>query len=98
VSAASILGELKVDVQLAHLRVQGINFAVFDADARSGLDSDRAKLLQQLTVAARGAGLKIDKSALAYSRAGRREYYGTKDLVRYLANNGVSHWNHTITT
>jgi hypothetical protein len=84
-------------IQLAHLRVQGIDFAVFATDARSGSNSDRARLLQQLTIAARNTGLKVDKSALAYKRSGRVEYYGAKDLVQYLASHGVSHWNHTIT-
>lgn len=85
-------------VQMAHLREQGINFAVFDADARSGNNSDRAALLAQLTVAARGSGLRVDKAALAYARYGRIEFYGTPDLVRFLAQlGGVPDWTHTIT-
>lgn len=86
-----------MNIRFAHLRTQGIDFAVFEADARSGLNGDRAGLLQQLTTAARGEGFRIDKSALAYRRGGRLEYYGTNDLVRYLANNGVSRWTHKIT-
>lgn len=84
-------------VRLAHLRTQGIDFVVFDANASSDLDSDRATLLHQLTVAARNVGLKIDKSALAFVKAGRLRYYGTNDLVRYLANHEVPCWTHTIT-
>jgi hypothetical protein len=84
-------------VKLAHLRTQGIDFAVFDADARNNSDSARASVLRDLTVAAQLQGLKVDKSALAYARAGRIQFYGTPDLVDYLANQGVPTWTHTIT-
>jgi hypothetical protein len=82
---------------MAHLRVQGIDFAVFDADAQSDSDSSRASVLSGLTMAARQKGLKVDKSALAFSRAGRIQFYGASDLVDYLAARGVPSWTHTIT-
>lgn len=86
-----------MQIHMAHLREQGINFAVFDADARSGSNSDRAQLLAQLTASARAQGLRIEKSALAYSNSGRTEFYGAPDLVRFLAaSGGVVRWTHTI--
>ncbi|MBD2246544.1 hypothetical protein [Nostoc sp. FACHB-888] len=86
-----------MQVELAHLRTQGIDFAVFNANTRTDSDTARANLLRDLTVAARAAGLKIDKSALAFVRAGKTQFYGTPDLVNYLANQGLPSWTHTIT-
>jgi hypothetical protein len=86
-----------MQIRVAHLRAQGIDFAVFDADARSRLDSDRAELLLQLTAAARANGLKVDKSALAFRQGSQTRFYGTPDLVRFLANSGILRWTHTIT-
>jgi len=86
-----------MQIRVAHLRTQGIDFAVFDADATSHLDSDRARLLMELTDAARANGLKVDKSALAFRQGSRIRFYGTADLVRFLASNGISRWTHTIT-
>jgi hypothetical protein len=71
-----------------------IEFAVFDADATSGIDSDRSELLWDLTNRARAEGLGIEKSALAFNENGRVMFYGTPDLVEYLANNGVPQWTH----
>jgi hypothetical protein len=85
-----------MQIRVAHLRAQGIDFAVFDADATSHLDSDRATLLMRLTAAARAKGLKVDKSALAFHQGSQTRFYGTPDLVRFLANNGISRWTHTI--
>lgn len=85
-----------MQVNLAHLRNQGIDFAVFEADAQSRLDSDRAGVLQQLVFSARRAGLKIDKAALAFRQGNRIAFYGAADLVRYLQRRGVPRWTHTI--
>lgn len=87
--------------KMAHLRHPArsggtVNFAVFAARANSGMDSDNARLLAQLTAAARAQGLRVDQSALAYDQGGRIRYYGTPTLVDFLAKNGVSHWTHTI--
>jgi hypothetical protein len=81
---------------MAHLRIQGVDVAVFAADARSHLDRDRAELLADYTVETRQLGLHVQKSALAFREYGRTKYFGTPDLVRYLANNGVSRWTHRL--
>jgi hypothetical protein len=83
-------------IRVAHLRARGIDFAVFAADAPSRLDTDRARLVAELTRKARAAGLKIDKAALAFTEGGRVLYFGTPDLVRYLASNGVARWTHRL--
>lgn len=84
-------------VNFAHINHRGINFAVFDVDARSRMAADRADLLADLTVAARRLGLRVEKSALAYVSGGRIEFYGTPDLVRFLANMGPPQWTHVLT-
>lgn len=84
-------------IKMAHLRTQGINFAVFAADAPSHSNRARDQLLGQLAVEARQSGLRVDKAALAYSQGGRTSFYGTPDLVRYLSTHGVSQWTHTLT-
>jgi hypothetical protein len=73
-----------------------IDFAVFDAKSSSGSDSDNKTLLGQLSAKARLAGLKIDQSALAYEKNGRIRFFGSKNLVNYLSNNGVPQWTHEI--
>lgn len=83
-------------IEMAHIRDQGIDFAVFNAEARCGTDSGRASLLVELTQRARTAGLNVDKSALAYRRGAGIEFYGTPDLVRYLQQRGVPRWTHTL--
>ena len=83
-------------INLAHLRDQGIDFAVFDAEANSHLNSDRDALLQELAFSARRAGLKIDKAALAFCQGNSTTFYGTPDLVRYLQHRGVPRWTHVI--
>lgn len=86
-----------MQISLAHLRHQGIDFAVFDADAQVHTSSARAAVLARLTAAARRSGLKVDKSALAYVEHGRLSFYGTPDLVKFLASSGgVPEWTHTI--
>lgn len=88
-------------INVAHLREKStsggwIDFAVFDAKSTAGTNHGNAQLLEQLTGAARSSGLKVDKAALAFTRNGRIEFYGTKDLVDYLARQGVPRWTHTI--
>ncbi|THC39086.1 hypothetical protein [Massilia sp. Mn16-1_5] len=65
-----------MQINLAHLRERSttgapIDFAVFDARSNSGTQSDNSRLLEQLTMKARGAGVKVDQAALAYSENGR---------------------------
>lgn len=83
-------------IEMAHLRDQGINFAVFAADAANRSDSGRQALLAQLVAKARGNSLRVDKAALAYQEAGRTRFFGTPDLVKYLASRGVPRWTHTL--
>jgi hypothetical protein len=85
-----------VKINMAHLRDQGIDFAVFDADARSHMNHDRTNLLSQLMFTARRAGMKIDKAALAFRQGSDIAFYGTPDLVRYLQMVGLPRWTHTI--
>lgn len=92
-----------MQINVAHLRESSINggyidFAVFDArsSSGSGCDTDNDKLLIQLTIKARTAGLKIDQSALAYKHSGQIKFYGSRNLVSYLSNNGVPKWTHKI--
>lgn len=83
-------------IRMAHLREQGINFVVFDADAQSSSQSARASLLAQLTQRARANGLRVDKSALAFMEGRSLTYFGTPDLVRFLRN-WRPHWTHELT-
>ena len=88
-------------INFAHLRERStsggwINFAVFDARSPSGLDSDNADVLARLAEQARRAGHKIDQSALAYEKQGRIRFYGDKNLVDYLSQNGLPQWTHSI--
>jgi hypothetical protein len=88
-------------IKMAHIRERStsgghIDFAVFDAKSNSGTDSANNQLLSQLTTSALQSGLKIDQSALAYMQGGQVRFWGTKNLVDYLSNNGVSQWTHEI--
>lgn len=84
-------------INFAHLRDQGISFAVFDRDASSRTSRDRDALLAQLVSLARASNLRVDKAALAFTEHGRLTFYGTPDLVKYLSNNPLGlHWTHSI--
>lgn len=88
-------------INMAHLRERSssggwINFAVFDARSNSGTRSDNSNLLARLTAKARAAGLRIDQSALAYTRGGRIEFSGSRLLVNYLSRRGLPNWTHKI--
>jgi hypothetical protein len=83
-------------IKVAHLSTQGIDFLVADADARTGSEGDRNTLLSQVVVIARRSGLKVDKAALAFTEGGGTAYFGTPDLVRFLARQGVPRWTHTL--
>ena len=84
-------------IQVAHLQDQGINFAVFRADARSKNGAARSAVLIQLTELAKDNGLRIEKSALCFAENGSTKFYGTPDLVKYLSNMGVWNWTHKLT-
>ncbi len=83
-------------IEMAHLQAQGINFAVFAADANDRTNAGRQRLLGQLVAKARGNNLRVDKAALAFQEAGRTTYFGTPDLVRYLSSSGIGRWTHTL--
>jgi hypothetical protein len=84
-------------VSVAHLRDQGISFAVFGADARDRTDQGRDETLARLVDLARRNGLRVDKAALAFRRNGRLVFHGTPDLVRYLAARpSAVRWTHTL--
>jgi hypothetical protein len=83
-------------IDMAHLQDQGINFAIFAADAANHTDTGREELLAQLVAKARGNSLRVDKAALAYQEAGRTRFFGTPDLVKYLASRGIPRWTHTL--
>ncbi len=83
-------------IEMAHLQAQGINFAVFAADANDHTSAGRQTLLSQLVAAARRYNLRVDKAALAFQEFGRIKFFGTPDLVRYLSSRGVPRWTHTL--
>jgi hypothetical protein len=84
-------------INLAHVQIQGVNVAIFAASPQSDSNSARAEVLASLTSKARAAGLKVEKSALVFSRSGQTQIWGTPDLVNYLSNQGIPSWNHSIT-
>ncbi|HEY4240923.1 MAG TPA: hypothetical protein VGM88_13965 [Kofleriaceae bacterium] len=83
-------------INLAHLRHQGINFAVFDADAQTHTSHERSQLLSELVFEARRSGLRVDKAALAFSAGRGISFYGTPDLVEFLSRSGLPGWTHTL--
>jgi hypothetical protein len=87
--ASAAKEEPVTQVNVAHVAIQGVDCAIFDADSRSHANTPRQELLAALTVRARASGLRVEKAALAYAQGGRIEFYGTRDLVRYLARNGL---------
>ncbi|SFV59686.1 hypothetical protein MNB_SV-9-1641 [hydrothermal vent metagenome] len=85
-------------VNLAHIRERStrgvwIDFVVFDAKSTTNRNDE---LLVQLTSQVRASGFKVDKSALAYYKNNKIEFYGTTDLVNYLSKSGLPQWTHTI--
>jgi len=84
-------------IPLVHLNIQGVNCAVFDADALNHSNQARSNLLAQLAARARAAGLAVSKRALAFRENGRLTFFGDDDLVRYLSNNPRAlRWTHEI--
>lgn len=81
---------------MAHLRAQGISFALFDADASDHSEGGRQRLLAQLTAQARANGLLVQKSALVFGERGAVRVFGTPDLVRFLSRGRLPVWTHTI--
>jgi hypothetical protein len=85
-------------INFAHVRHPGvsgrdINFVVFDASSRTG-SSGNADVLAALTMKARGNGLKVDQSALAFVQHGQLRFFGDRHLVDFLSKNGLPRWTH----
>lgn len=85
-------------INMAHLRERAaaggwIHFAVFEAKSTTG---ENDELLFQLTAQARGNGLRVDQSALAYSSGGRIRFHGHPNLVNYLAKSWRPVWTHIL--
>jgi hypothetical protein len=59
-----------MQIEMAHVQEQGINCAIFSADARDRSQAGRRALLGQLVAKARQNRLRIDKTALAFEEAG----------------------------
>lgn len=83
-------------IEMAHIQEQGISFAVFNADATSHTDAGRQALLSRLIIEAQRNRLRVEKAALAFEEGGRIKYFGTPDLVSFLAPRGVPRWTHTL--
>ena len=90
-----------MQINFAHLRERStsggdINFAVFEASSNSNSSTAKSAVLADLTVRARRSGLRVDQSALAFMENGRLRFYGSKNLVDYLARGWIPHWTHTL--
>jgi L-amino acid N-acyltransferase YncA len=88
-------------IELAHIRERTVNgyyidFAVFNANAANHTDTGRSRLLSELAMRARNAGLKVDAAALAYEENGEIRFYGSKNVVNWLSESGVPFWNKTL--
>ena len=86
-----------MQINVAHVNIQGQNCLICEANAKDHTDSTRSTLLAQLTAAARAQNLRVEKSALAFSEHGRLQFYGSRDLVGFLANNSLPRWTHKLT-
>ena len=90
-----------MQINLAHMLERAtdgtpINVAAFDARSNSGSQADNIRLLAQLAMKTRGAGLRVDQSALAFTESDRIKFFGTPTLVDHLARSGLPNWTHTI--
>lgn len=89
-----------MNINFAHVRHPStsggdINFVVFEASSRNG-SSGNASVLASLTSKARGLGLKVDQSALAFIQNGQTHFYGDKPLVSFLSRNWTPRWTHVM--
>jgi hypothetical protein len=80
--------ESNVKIDVAHVNIQGINCAVFDADATDRSARGRSALLERLTERARASGLAVSKRALRFTTGRSVMFFGDQDLVAYLRNHG----------
>lgn len=85
-------------IRFAHNTIQNSSVAVFQANSVTNTDQARAQVLADLTRKARTNNLRVDKAALAYKHNGQLRFYGTPDLLKYLANGGYRtlRWTHEL--
>jgi hypothetical protein len=84
-------------ISMAHVNIQGLSCAIFDADSTTHTDQARNALLARLTLATQQQGLRVEKAALAFVEFGQLRFFGSPDLVRYLARAGLPRMTHTLT-
>ena len=83
-------------IQMAHLRDQGINFAIFAADAANHTDTGRQALLAELVAKARGNRLRVDKAALAYRRQAAPDSSAPRISSNTWRRAASRRWTHTL--
>lgn len=82
-------------IKVSHIRIQGVNCAIFWADALT--PGGRDALLAELVQRARMGRLAVEKAALQYRDGRGIGWFGTRDLVGYLQSvGGVTGWTHEI--
>lgn len=88
-------------IEFAHLRAQATNgqvvdFAIFHAEPTVNSDSARRASLNELVVAARQVGRKVDAAALVYEEGGYIKWWGDNFAVDWINKNGVPSPNHWV--
>ena len=81
-------------INFAHVNIQGVNCAIFDAKPLSATEDAHEELLADLVVRARANDLRVEKAALAYREGSGIKYWGHKDLAQYLSRSGPPRWTH----
>ncbi len=85
-----------MQILCASLNYLGTDFIVFDADHPSRQDSERAELLTRLRSLATACGFKTDLAALAFRENNQNRFYGSPELVAFLAKTGLPGWTHRL--
>jgi len=80
--------------EFAHVRAQSttgheVHFALFNAKPNISTDSERQKLLNALTLAAQGAGYRVDASGLVYEEHRQIFTFGDPFVLDYLKKNRI---------
>ena len=73
------------------------NNVVFQAGAPSSLESEQMELLRQLMMHVRRKGLNVHQAALAFEEEGELKFFGSRNLVDHLSENGLPGWTHSLT-
>jgi hypothetical protein len=53
-------------------------------------------LLSKLTDLARSAGIAVDEAALVFEDKGQMNFYGSRELILYLAGGWTPTWTHVL--